>query len=742
MQYALPGLLLAAMMWLAFPSLVAATGVVEHFKGIVMDLEEKKPIPGAVVHLVELNKYTVTAADGIFTFDNIPHGEYTLVVTHLAYKSQSAPFSCTGGDPDHEFIVYLSPKAIEFDPIVVTGTHEHTKFNELQALTSVLQGKDLEREMGQSLAATLKNETGVAIRSMGPAPARPVIRGLGGDRVLITEDGTKTADLSATSPDHAVTLEPFSLERVEVVRGPRVLLRSSTTIGGLVNGIRHEIPLEHQERITGSAGVFGESANMGYLGLASVEVPLYPFMIRGEFSAKQASDLSTPAGTLKNSDAQSMNAALGGSFITEGGMIGASYRDFTLDYGIPGGFIGAHPNGVDIEMEKRQYNAQFNHRLHLGAWNLLEAKLSRIYYRHLEFEREGLVGAEFRLIDYIASVDVHHRPDGIFNDGSAGVSMEYREVHAGGFVFTPPAKSTNISVYAVESTTLGRFTVEVGLRAQYDDIRPETGVTQSGIGDIRSRTFETFAASVTAAYRITESISAGANLSRSSRVPTIEELYTEGPHLAAYSFETGNPGLEYERGIGSEAFFKWKAEGWNGTITVFHNALNYYIVPRNTGRINFQTFLPVYASSGVRATMSGAGAELSVRLAGAFSAHTSIAYTHGQNLTDNLPLPQIAPLKRILGIEYSNNAFAAGITAVLAAKQNRVDRFEQPTAGYAVFNASGQYAFVGAALVHNLALSLDNMLNTEYRNHLSRVKSILPEAGRSARLSYKLYFDL
>jgi iron complex outermembrane receptor protein len=64
------------------------------------------------------------------------------------------------------------------------------------------------------------------------------------------------------------------------------------------------------------------------------------------------------------------------------------------------------------------------------------------------------------------------------------------------------------------------------------------------------------------------------------------------------------------------------------------------------------------------------------------------------------------------------------------------------TAGYAVLNLSSQFMFAGKGNIHSLSLNLDNIFNTEYRSHLSRIKSILPEAGRSLRVTYKLYFNL
>jgi len=108
--------------------------------------------------------------------------------------------------------------------------------------TAVLAGQDLERERQASLGETLQNEPGLSVRSLGPGPSRPVIRGLDGDRVLILQDGQRMGDLSSQSGDHGVNINPGAASRIEVVRGPATLLYGANAIGGLVNVITEDVP--------------------------------------------------------------------------------------------------------------------------------------------------------------------------------------------------------------------------------------------------------------------------------------------------------------------------------------------------------------------------------------------------------------------------------------------------------------------------------------------------------------------
>ena len=118
--------------------------------------------------------------------------------------------------------------------------------------TSVLAGQELTKQLEMSLGATLESQPGVAARSFGPAPARPVVRGLDGDRVLILQDGQRIGDLSSQSGDHGVTVNPAAAQRIEVVRGPATLLYGANAIGGLVNVITDDIPTRPQMGASGN----------------------------------------------------------------------------------------------------------------------------------------------------------------------------------------------------------------------------------------------------------------------------------------------------------------------------------------------------------------------------------------------------------------------------------------------------------------------------------------------------------
>jgi iron complex outermembrane receptor protein len=721
-----------ALIWSAAPA-----EPVQTITGIALDADSHQPVAGASIRLN--GHSTVSDSAGLFEFADVEPGRHQLRLTHVGYRPWTGNHQVTTSSDT--LVAYLIPRPVELSPVVVTEGRSRPGLSTMDRLSPTVRGEKLHRNLGQTLAATLKSEAGLAVRSMGPAPARPVIRGLGGSRVQINEDGIATTDLSSTSPDHAVTVEPFSVERLEVVRGPRALLYTATTGGGVVNAVRHSIPETRHSKITGTAGVVGESANRGRLGSIIVEAPVHALMLRGEVNTRKTSQLDTPIGRLNNSSAHTSDLSGAVSYPFEHGYVGLSYRSFDLEYGIPGGFIGGHPSGVDIDMRRRQYDLRGRFDLS-GKGNDVKFAFTRAYYRHREWEAGDLLGAEFRLVNYLGRVDWHHGSWLGCDGGTIGLWFKSRDYDIGGHVFNPPTRSTSLAAYWWEALSLGPVGVEAAVRLGHTRIDPEYDDPKANIGPIRERRFTVWSGAVSALFEMNPWHHLALTLSRSARVPTIEELFSEGPHLAAYSFEVGNPALDVETGYHTELTVAHDYSSFDLILTGFYSHFDGFIIPRQTGEINYATFLPVYASQGVDAAMWGVEGQTEVRLGSVWKVGATGTYTRGFFRDGAAPLPAIPPFKGTFELSYEPGDLRTGMVLRWADSQKRLDQFEEPTDGYAVLDAQVQYSLGGDGLLHTFALNVENIFDTEYRNHLSRIKSIMPEAGRGVRLTYKLFFQI
>src|SRR5690606_10126246 len=190
-----------------------------------------------------------------------PPGDYHVGVRAEGYTTRRTEVT-VGAEP-----VRLD-LAIEFDlhfaEVLSVSPNPRPQFESYQP-TSVLAAQDLARQLDSTVAGTLQSEPGIAMRSFGAAPARPVIRGLDGDRVVVLEDGQRMGDVSSQSGDHGVPINPAAAQKIEVVRGPATLLYGANAIGGLVNVITDQVPTEP---ITGSTGnfTFDLASNGGQAG--------------------------------------------------------------------------------------------------------------------------------------------------------------------------------------------------------------------------------------------------------------------------------------------------------------------------------------------------------------------------------------------------------------------------------------------------------------------------------------------
>ncbi len=702
--------------------------------GRILSAENSEPIANAVIEIVGLKIFTTSKSDGSFAIGPVDQYKFRIKITHLAYQEKLIDLELRSQE-DKKLVIYLFPKTLNLNPVIITDKKSTSTIDEIQEFSLKLSDRALHQRLGQTIAQTLKNETGLAVRSMGPAPSRPIFRGLGQDRIVITQDGMKTIDLSATSPDHAVTIEPFSSERIEVLRGPKILTQSSTTIGGIINIVEENIPEEIHNTPHFTAGSYFESVNKGWLGSFKAGIPFNPFQLKFDLSKRKTSDIKSPIGRLTNTYSQNLNNNFGLSLVKDFGYIGSSYKTYSLDYGIPGGFIGGHPFGVNIKIFKRQFGS--SSKINLNEHNSIKLDYRYDYYRHKEFEHSGLIGSEFRIVTNSGKIVYEHegRDD---QSSEIGISFEHRDFDIGGYVFSPPSYSLNLSSYIYKDFHFDKINLDGGLRVSYDLVNPKIKKISKRIGEIRKREFFNVSASISLIYQLSEIVFVGGNISRSTRVPTIEELYSEGPHLAAYSFEVGNPNLSSEKGWGTEFFVYHKFDGFDFNLNLFYNHLNSFIIPRNSGKINYQTFLPIYSTSGEDVRIYGFEGSVKIKLIDKICFQSSLSHSIGEFRELKKPLPQIPPLKGLNQIYYAGEKLTFGISNEWASAQKRIDDFEEPTAGYGIVNLYGQFIFTIGKWASVFSLNIDNLFNKEYRNHLSRIKSIYPEPGRNFRIVLKI----
>jgi iron complex outermembrane receptor protein len=748
----------AAVAGQAVPGGTAAFGSVQ---GVVADSSTGGPVAGAQVRVVALNRSEVSHADGAFHMHRLPAGEHTLTVSRLGYAVYTARVQVRSGEVT-PLTVRLATSALEISGLVVTGTVSGRSRDEVLSATSSLAGARLDREAGSTVAATLQGLPGVAATSVGPATARPVIRGLSSDRVLVLEDGQRPGDLSSTSGDHAVAIEGATARQIDVVRGPMSLLYGSSALGGVVNVIREEVPTSLPQHphggVTAGAASVDRSGTVGAFTTAA----LGPIAVRAEATGRVSGDIGTPGGRLGNTGTRTMGFAGGASWVRDRGHAGAAYRFYDSEYGIPGGFTGAHANGVDIRMRRHALRGESELRPGAGVLSSVRGTALFTDYFHEEIGSAGGVATQFGQQTLAGEVLARHSRVGILGEGALGLRAQYRDVTTGGSVRTPSTYDWSVAGFVVEEIEAGRLRFQLGGRYDLARFVPREAATVVVGGErvpVRERTFGALSTSLGALYDLGGGLRVGGSLARSFRTPDFNELYSNGPHLAAGTYDVGDPDLEQETGTGVEAFVRLARPGLRLEGAAYHNRIDGFIFPSTRGRVEFGTSGGVaraqYTNEDARFTGFELDGEWRAPGALVLEGNASLVRAEFTSERPSIPLfqgtdtvfveasrhpPLIPPLMGRAGARWERGPWTLGGGVRMAAAQDRVGDFERPTDGYAVADAWGALRLRQGARIHSFTLRVDNLADTEYRNHLSRTKEIMPEPGRSVSLLYRITY--
>jgi iron complex outermembrane receptor protein len=738
--------------------------------GVVVDSASGAPLPAAQVRLVPVNRGELTHDDGRFAFGDLAPGRYAVAVQRVGYGAAEQTVTVAAG-AQAAVRFALAPSAARLAPVVVTGAVGEGRERDALRPTRVVGGAELDRRLGETVAATLQGQPGVTVSSLGPATARPVIRGLAGDRVLVLEDGLRPGDLSTTSADHAVAVDPLTARQVEVVRGPNSLLYGPSALGGVVNVVRDEIPTTPLEHAHGGASAQGATVNRGTTAGGFVAAPVghvggAHLAARLEGSARNGGDLRTPAGTLRNTGLRTYGGAAALALVGTRGHAGVSVRGYGNDYGIPGGFVGGHQNGVDVRMRRTAVRAEAERRFAGAGARVLgvpltSARLTAGYtdYGHRELEASGRVGTRFAQRLGQADLLVRHGAAGALASGAVGARVQLRGVSTAG-VRTPSTDDVSAAAFVVEEARRGRVRVQGGLRYDYARYEPRE-LEFVTVGEVRTptrpRAFGAVSGSLGALVDAGAGVQVGASAARAYRTPDFNELYSDGPHLAAYTYDVGNPRLGRETGLGGDLFVRVERPRLRAEVAGFVNGISGYVFPRNTGLLGRQGGFPLYQYTGRDARLLGADASAEWTPLPSLVLDGTLSYVRGtlRGAPDTLPadaarglaaragsrdLPLMPPPQGRLGARYERPRWFAGAGVRAAARQGRLGDYETPTAGYAVGDLAAGVRLVLGARLHALTLRVDNVLDQEYRDHLSRVKAVMPEAGRNVSLLYRVAF--
>ena len=713
----------------------SASDTTQSLEGEVTEERSHARLSGVSVQITGLERSVRTDANGRFKFDAVPEGQQTLQFLKVGYQRFEQVVNVNASTPHLK--VELAALSFQLQTITVYGSNRTlSQFEETTDLA--LDEEELQRRLGMTLATTLADEIGISQRTMGRAVARPVIRGLGGDRLLILENGERTGDKSASSADHAVSIDPTTAEGVEITRGPASLIYGSSTLGGVINVKSNNIPQVLPRRLDMHLTFQGESVNSGLTGTTGFTFPMGDFAGNVEWNRRRASDIQTPVGVLENTDLSNVNFSGGASLIKPWGFIGASGSSYRSDYGIPGSPEG-HLSGVNIALDKQRYEGQMEYRFNTRMLEKVKLQTAYTRYQHQELESNGTLGVEFGVLTYNVSARAH-----VFDNAVAGIWGEYRDHATGGFYWTPHTREFALAGFYLSQRNFDKLTLQGAIRYDVRRAEPFRPGAVVRAGAVQRRDFNGVSGATSGIYHWTDRLSTGATLMKTFRAPGIEELFSDGPHLAVYSYEVGNAELGPENGYGTELFVKYANDRFRLNLALFRNQIQNYLIPTNSGQKEWGSgaagWLWIYQYMGHDVVMDGTEIQIGGEVTSQVHFQLNMSYIHGTIQTSGRPLERIPPLNGKFVISYTPTPLHLHVASRFSGSQTRLGEFEEPTDGYLVYDIGGYLNFSWWQLENMVVFGVENLFDTTYREHLSRIKAVMPEPGRNVKFLYKLNF--
>lgn len=644
---------------------------------------------------------------------------------------------------------------------------------------SVVSGDQLARELRGTIGETLSRQPGVSATSFGPSASRPVLRGLQGERVRVLTDGIGSFDVSNTSVDHAVAINPLTAERIEVVRGPAALLYGSSAIGGVVNVVDARMPHMIPDEAVHVEGIatYGSAADERILS-GKAEAPLgggFVAHIDGSWSKSDdlrtggfiltpalraeavasgdpdIAELATLNGKLPNSAAESWEVAGALAYIGTGGDIGFSVNHIDNKYGVPIRYAlvpGEEAEAVSIHM--KQDRADLRAELHADGAFVDRIRLRAGYadYTHAEIEEDGTVGTRFFAKGMEGRAElVQTKRDGW--DGVSGVQIFTRDFYVvGEEKFLPKNSTTQFGLFTLQSLDMGKLRIEGGARFEHARVSAAEDADLGVLAQVRS--FDALSFSAGASLEAAPGWRLGLSAVRSERAPAAEELFARGPHAGTQAFELGNPGFAKEKSWGVEGSVRGSGAGYAVSLNAYHNWFDGYIYDAEvdesvcltaTGLSEIE--FPCFAYSQANARTYGFEAEASVTAARwgetALNLDASADYVRA-SIKGAGPAPRIPPLRVMGGAELGNDVWTVRAEAEHSFAQKRVNARETETGAFTLVNASVSWRPIPDNRATSVTLSANNIFDVTARRHASYLKDYAPLGGRDVRLTARVGF--
>jgi iron complex outermembrane receptor protein len=742
------------------------------------------PLNNAVVKVHDTVIETRANENGLAELDLSP-GQYTIDIewkngihfhqvvvlnTSDQYNNDNRLVISLKEEPEHKLVIHANPL-------------EHTTLDMATPII-LLAGDELTAKKAGTLGEILQHEPGLSMSSFGPSVSRPVIRGLGGSRVKITNNQMSIMDASTNSADHDVGMEPLLAEQLEVVKGPATLLYGSGAIGGVVNITDRKINPSPVDGVSGGLELrAGDSATEQQTAVFTLDGGTQNWNWHIDGFSSESSDIEIPGfaesaafreleeheeheegdeeheegeeehhedeveGVLENSASETTGFNIGTTLLfSDSDYIGFSVGKIDKQYGIPG---HAHheeeeeheeeehheEEGVSIDMKQTRYDLQARLENPINGIETFFAGASYTDYEHQELEGDEIgtmftnKASEFR--SYVKHSDWNGW------SGVVGLQLNQRDFTAVGDEAIIPASETDSwALFWLEEKHYGDLKWELGTRYESQAIKTDSFENVDADG---------LSFSVGGVYSLAKHNKLAFNFSHAERFASVEELFVDGAHLATRSYEIGSSELGNETSNNLDFSYRFENDAISGEFNLFWNDFSNFIYAENVTaadscasaeaiEISEEEELLTVCYKQQDATFKGAELQVQFPL-GQWSGHQLSLDVFADmviaELSNDENLPRIPTNKTGLQFNYDYLDWSANLAWIHHNSQNRLGENELATSEFDIVNLEAAYRMPMQDKELFFFIKGQNLLDEEARDHSSFIKDLSPRAGRN-----------
>ena len=691
-----------------------------------------------------------------------------------------------------------SLQVVDIPEVIVSGTSSNRQQKKSALHIDVLQDEYLKKHFNGNIVQMLENVAGIQSMDIGMGFSKPMIRGLGFNRIAVSENGVKHEG-QQWGADHGLEIDAFDVENVRVLKGPSSLSHGSDAMGGVIEILPPNMPVDNQ--FFGSASFLGKSVNESLGGSVMLGFKKDNFMLRARYSESHFGDYRIPTDTiiyltqkipvygkkLKNTAGMERNASLFSMY--RSGRYMSNYS-FSNIYQKVGFFPGAHgiPDLSRIEDDGNSRNIDQPNSLvnHFKFTTLQQYTLKDIIFSanlgyqynhreewsqfHTHYGDQPVPAVhpdkelEFRLHLISGSFKANFLRSSKW-ENVVGIDFQKHLNNIGGYSFLlPKYDKFNMGAYWISNWHItDKLTLTGGIRydwgkiniSSYEDPYLQSylsgqGYTESEIEDYRwrsypvNKTFGDYSGSLGLVWMPDKHNIIKFNIGRSFRLPGANELASNGMHHGTFRHEKGDPSLNSERGWQTDALYSFKSGIVQLDISPFFNYFENYIYLKPTGQ---WSVLPhagqVYQFTGASAILTGSEFNFSLDLTKNLSYRFGGEYLYTYNLDENTALSYSPPATFTNVLTWKTRIWQLDLECKNILAQNRVARNEDKTPGATLFNMNGFINIPIGKEYASLSFSINNIFNKKYYNHLSFYRKIeIPEPGRNFQLSLNIPFTI